>query len=105
MKPRRTIEEVLEQVRTTLPQLEPHMVVERAWLWYAGPSLQHEPATRAALKALGFRYARLGHQLPDGRIGTWANSCLAPTPHQRSKTVKDKRDLTDAELLAALEAA
>ncbi len=80
------------------------MVTERAWLWYVGPSLQHEPDTRAKLKALGFRYARRGHKLPDGRMGSWANSCQAPTPLHAAKKAKEHHDLTDAELLAALEA-
>lgn len=68
---------VLTWAEENVPQLE--MVPERQWLWCV-TNLQGEAnkAARETIKAAGFKFAKKGHTLPDGRIAYWAHSCDAP---------------------------
>lgn len=71
------------------PQLE--AVIERHWIWIAS-SLQGDEhaAEREALKTMldgnGFKFARKGHTLPDGRVAYWAHACACPTRFHRHRT-------------------
>lgn len=38
-----------------------------------------------ALKDYGFRFAKRGHDLASGKVGTRGHSCLKPTPIKREK--------------------
>lgn len=79
---------VLAAVATHAPHLSQHMEVERAWVWYAGPSLQHSPEDRAALKLIGFKFksrGNSGHVLPSGKIGFWAHHGMKPLPTKKGK--------------------
>ena len=69
--------EVLARVAEAAPHLE--LVAERAWLWCASDVRgDSNAAARDVLKSIGFRFAKKGHALPDGRIAYWAHSCDAP---------------------------
>lgn len=83
MKPNREprpAEAVIADVQRHLPELAEHCHLDRAWLWYCGPSLagdQNKP-TRETLSQLGFRFAPRGHPMMDGQTGSWSHSCDRP---------------------------
>jgi len=69
------------------PQLE--AVVEREWVWIASNLKGEEHvAEREAIKSMldghGFKFAKRGHQLPDGRMAFWAHACACPTRFHRN---------------------
>jgi hypothetical protein len=108
----KTKTEVMAEVSAKVPALCGHIYEDRDWLWYAGPSLQDKPAVREVLKAVGFRYARNGHALGGGLMGTWGHSCQRPVrtwkKGERGARVEAKEEeVVDyvAALAAALEGA
>ena len=73
--------QALEWLAASHPELHAVAETERDWVWIAAPSLagDHNKAVRESLKAFGFRWAKGGHVLPSGRMGTWGHACLHPT--------------------------
>ena len=78
--------EVMAEVQATAPRLVPFMFMDGAWIWYCGPSLKEDEAARRALSAIGFRFAKRGHVMPDKQTrGYWGHSCDRPTRTHRHR--------------------
>ncbi len=78
--------EVLAWLQTNYPALHQGAEIDRHWVWLtANLKGEQHSATRTALKAFGFIFAkkRGGHPLPSGKLGTWGHSCLKPLPFKR----------------------
>ena len=76
--------EVLAWLQQNYPKLWSKAEADRAWLWLPVDLRGQEyDATRKALGEFGFRYARKGHLLPSGKVGTWAHHCTRPLPFRR----------------------
>lgn len=100
-RPRRTIDEVMQEVSERTPHLLQSMFLDRDWVWLCGVDLrgEHNAATREALKEIGFRFSPGGHTMPDGvTVGHWGHSANKPafpkrkgnaatTHHRRSEQV------------------
>ena len=71
--------EVLAWLAAHYPELHQVATVERAWIWLP-VDLRQQPDVREAIRAYGFRFARRGHPLSNGKLGTWAHSCIKPLP-------------------------
>jgi hypothetical protein len=73
------------------PTLANDMSLDRAWVWYTGPSLagKENESKRQVLKDAGFRFAKKGRMV-DGRLAHWAHSCHAPTPSRPSSSTFKK---------------
>ncbi len=80
--------EVQAWLAVNQPQLE--VVRERDWLWIAS-SLQGDShaAEREAIKTMfdgnGFRFAKKGHVLPDGRVSYWGHACEHPISFRKGQ--------------------
>ncbi len=80
--------EVQAWLAVNQPQLE--VVRERDWLWcvtsLAGPE---HAAEREAIKTMldgnGFRFAKKGHVLPDGRVSYWGHACDHPISFRKGQ--------------------
>ena len=106
---KRPASEVMAEVQVTVPRLVPFMFMDGSWIWYCGPSLKGDEASRKALSALGFRFAKRGHLMPDHKTrGWWSHSCDRPTRTHRnrqappSQEAQPERTYDPAELLASL---
>lgn len=80
-RPRRSVDEVMQEVSERIPHLLPSMFLDRDWIWLCGVDLRGEQnlATRTALKEIGFRFSPGGHKMPDGvTVGHWGHSCSRP---------------------------
>jgi hypothetical protein len=87
---RLNVADVLAWLQTNHPTLHDQAEVERAWVWLP-VDLRKDPETRQAIKDFGFRFARRGHLLPSGKIGTWGHSCTHPMPFKRSNKPAQSR--------------
>lgn len=76
----KTPAELLAWLASEHPAVEAEQ--DRHWVWVS-TNLKDQPAVRESLKAQGFRFARNGHTLPSGKMGTWGHHCDAPTPYRR----------------------
>lgn len=86
MKSTVTIAEIMERLGSKAPHLAENCYLDREWVWYCGPSLRENPADRAVLKEMGFRWSKAGHLMPDGKtVGTWGHSCQKPMFPRRKK--------------------
>jgi hypothetical protein len=58
--------------------------LDRNWVWLP-VDLRGESnrELREELKTFGFRFAKHGHPLSSGAIGTWAHHCDRPMPFKR----------------------
>ena len=76
--------EVLDWLFEHHPALHAKSSLERDWVWLdydlRGDSNKE---IRESIKAFGFRFAKRGHTLPDGKIAMWAHSCEKPLPFRR----------------------
>lgn len=91
----RDVDTVRDEIAAKSPQLHRHLVPERNWLWYTGPSLQGEDnaALREILKDAGFIWAKGGHELVDEESGaafegSWGHCCGHPQKFRRREKVK-----------------
>lgn len=84
-----------------------HIYMDRDWLWYVGPSLQHEPEDRTKLKNLGFRFAPSGHPMQIGEkviASNWGHSCAHPVrlfKKKRPDAAEDATETVDPNLVLA----
>lgn len=97
--------EVLEWLADTHSELHGAAEIDRDWIWLP-VDLRDDPETRASIKEFGFRFAKRGHALPSGRVGTWGHACSHPIPFKRGAgggrvTVKEPTVDLESELLAA----
>lgn len=108
-------EQVLSWLQQQFPQLAANAEVDRAWCWISqNLSGEHNRKVRDSLKEFGFRFAKRGHKLPSGTVGTWGHSCTSPLPFYRkgkgtasvkptSPTATQPRHELDDEIRALLE--
>lgn len=97
--------EVMKKVRDQLPGVLEHMYLDRQWIWYCGPSLQHNVQARTVLKNLGFRFAPKGHPMKIGdKIinSQWGNSCQHPTRSYKKPSQRRPHSNTECEIDAVL---
>lgn len=96
----------MAEVQLAAPKLAPHMFMDGAWIWYCGPSIKEDEASRVALKEIGFRFAQRGHVMPDRKTRSyWGHSCDRPTRTKRSGHAPRQEapaELSAEEILAAL---
>ena len=83
--------DVLAWLQAQHPQLHGDAVIDRSWLWLAGDRLKPcqrgcdceackaKAIIRQAISEYGFRFAKRGHELPDGKLAWWGHSCERPT--------------------------
>lgn len=94
-KPRekKTPDAVMAEVEAKVPGLAIYIEADRDWLWYCGPSLagSANKAKREALKEIGFRFAKNGHETERGSLGSWGHACLHPIPFKRRRGVEKRR--------------
>jgi uncharacterized protein involved in type VI secretion and phage assembly len=84
MKEKIPTTEVLAWLQAEHPALHQTAAVERAWVWLTADLRgDHNQTARESIKAYGFRFARNGHALPDGKIAHWAHSCSRPIAFKR----------------------
>ena len=110
---KKAAEQVMHEVREAFPDLCVYIEPERDWLWYCGPSLagpENKPK-REALKEIGFRWAKNGHETESGSLGSWGHACLHPIPFKRrgrkgkgegEGESEDSQDLTPEQILAMM---
>ena len=83
---RKTQTEVLDYLAEHFPALHKAAEVDRDWVWLVVDlSGEESKAVREAIgkKGLGFRFAKRGHTLGNGSVGTWGHSCQRPMPYKR----------------------
>jgi len=101
-----TGDEVMSEIAERLPSLLNYFYYDRDWLWYCGPSLKDDEASRTVLKTLGFRWAKRGHTMQDGvTIGTWSHSLQRPLPPRRfnKQRLVTKQDESSQDLSSILD--
>lgn len=108
--------DVLEFLAEHHPELHAVAELDRSWVWLPVDLRGEEHrATREAIgkQGIGFRYAKNGHTLPSGKVGTWGHHCDKPIPFRRkgkggNATGKDGASdnpligMSDDQLMAAL---
>jgi len=73
--------QVLTWLKTNHEHLHEVAVIERAWIWLPVDLRGKEnDSTRDSLMEYGFRFARRGHPLSNGKVGTWSHACDRPIP-------------------------
>lgn len=84
MKEKLEMSEVLAWLQTNHPELHAAAEVERDWLWLCSDLRgDHNKTTRDSLCEFGFRFAKRGHELPNGQVSFWSHSCTKPIPFKR----------------------
>ena len=84
MKEKIPMTEVLAWLQANHPALHAAATVERDWLWLVCDLRgDHNKTVRDSIVEYGFRFAKRGHTLPDGRVSFWSHSCLKPIPFKR----------------------
>ncbi|MEW6306475.1 MAG: hypothetical protein AB1705_23665 [Verrucomicrobiota bacterium] len=110
-------EEVLAWLLEQHPDLYALAEVDRHWVWITGDTLkpcfkgcacdacQAKATKRKAIGQYGFRFAKRGHPLPSGEMGSWSHSCIAPKPFTRNRKQQTTNepiiDDTDPAVIAA----
>lgn len=87
------VPEVLAWLQANHPALHESAVIDRAWTWLVFDLRgDHNKPARESLKEFGFRFAKKGHALPDGRIAYWAHSGMKPLPFRKGGFKKPTPD-------------
>ena len=117
---RKTQTEVLDYLAEHFPALHKAAEVDRDWVWLVVDlSGEVNKTIREAIgkKGLGFRFAKRGHVLENGTVGTWGHSCQRPMPFKRRgdgkwerkskepETTGDESQDLETEIMAVLSAA
>ncbi len=76
--------EVLAWLQEHHPALHRDAAIERDWVWLCTDLRgDHNKPARESIKEQGFRFAKRGHALPDGKIAYWAHACQRPIAFKR----------------------
>lgn len=88
---KRSMDEVMDWLAKNYPQLDAE--IDRSWVWITADLRgEQNREIREDLKDFGFRFAKRGHALPSGDMGTWGHSCQRPIRFSGSKSPKPKNE-------------
>ena len=84
MKEKISQSEVLAWLKEKHPELHAKSGLDRNWVWVAYDLRgDQNKATRESIKEFGFRFAKKGHALENGKIAMWGHCCDRPMPFKR----------------------